>query len=70
MNIQTLDRWHKTKIGFVVFALVELALAYLFASLAINSGSIWQWLLTLVLLLGTGQNIVRLLGTFFHGNTH
>jgi len=59
--------FHKTRQGELVFGLVEFCLACIFASFALNSGSLWEWALALVLLIGTGQNFVRFIGTFFHG---
>lgn len=62
-----LDKFHKTKSGYLVFALIELAIAYGFASLSIDRGNLWWYLLTLVFLIGFLQNIVHLIGSFFHG---
>lgn len=59
--VQQLDKFHKTRSGYLVFGLVELALAYLFASLAVNSGSLWEWALALILLVGFLQNILKLI---------
>ena len=70
MNLKQLDkfrRYHHTGAGYGVFGLVELGLSYLFASLAVNSGSLWQWTLALILLVGFGQNFVRLIGALAHG---
>lgn len=60
MNLQAIDKWHKTRLGHLVFGLVELGLAYLFASLAINSGSLWQWTLAFIFTVGFFQNVVRM----------
>ena len=57
-----LDKWHKTSTGLVVFGLVELLLAYGFASLAIDRGDIVYYLLTLFLLIGFLQNLIKLIG--------
>jgi hypothetical protein len=65
--IKTLDKWHKTRLGLLVFAVVEGAIAYGFISLAIDRGSVWWYLLALIFLVGTLQNIFRLIGSFFHG---
>lgn len=54
--LKQLDRWHKTKTGLLVFGVAELGAAYLFFSLAVNSGSLWQWTLTVVLLGGGLRN--------------
>ena len=64
-----LDKWHKTKLGLLIFALVELAITYVFVSLAIDKGSLWYYLLTLIFLVGTLQNLTRLIGSFIHVKT-
>lgn len=61
MNIRALDRWHKTRLGYLVFGFVELAVTYVFVSLAIDSGSLWEYILAIVFLFGTVQNLVRAL---------
>ena len=61
MGLQTLDKFHKTRVGYAVFGLVELALAAVFANLAIPSGDWWEWLLALVFLVGFLQNFGRAL---------
>jgi hypothetical protein len=58
--LKQLDKFHRTRTGYLVFGLVELGFAYLFGSLAINSGSLWQWTLTLILGIGILQNFARL----------
>ena len=60
--MQRLHNFHQTKIGLLVFGLVELGLSYLFFSLAVNSGSLWQWTLAFILFVGFAQNFVRLIG--------
>lgn len=67
MNLKQLDEFHQTRTGYAVFGLVELALSYLFFSLAVNSGSLWQWTLVVILFLGFGQNFIKLIGTFTSG---
>lgn len=62
--IQKLDKWHKTKLGLLIFGLVELGAAYGFASLAIDRGNFLYYLLALIFLVGTLQNISRLIGSF------
>jgi hypothetical protein len=68
MNIKTIKHWHHTKVGLLVFAVVELIVAYGFGSLSINSGNLWWYLLTIIFIVGTIQNITRLIGRFFNGN--
>lgn len=57
--MRQLQSWHKTTLGHLVFGLVELSLAFLCVNLAIDSGSLWQWALTIILVVGFFQNFVR-----------
>jgi hypothetical protein len=57
---EPLDKWHQTKPGLLVFGLAELALGYAFVSWAIDSGSLLDWFLTFVLVIGGLQNFIRL----------
>jgi hypothetical protein len=66
--LNKLDRFHKTKLGYGLFALVELALAYLFISWAIDDGNWIDYLLALVFTVGFLQNLIKLIGKFFNGN--
>jgi uncharacterized membrane protein len=45
-----LGAWFQTRTGSLVLAAIKLGLVVFFASLAINSGSLWQWLLALIFL--------------------
>ncbi len=63
--IQKLDRWHKTRLGLLIVALVELALAYMFVSLAIDHGNLFYYLLALLFLVGSLQNFFKFAKTFF-----
>jgi hypothetical protein len=63
--IEKLDKWHKTRTGYVVFALVELAIAYGFVSLAVDRGNLLWYLLSLIFFVGFLQNFFKLLGTFY-----
>jgi hypothetical protein len=56
MNLQGLDRFHKTRIGHIVFGFAELAMSYGFASWALSDGSLWWWAVAFVLALGAFQN--------------
>jgi hypothetical protein len=62
-----LDKWHRTRSGLVLFAISELVIAYGFGSLAIDRGNLWWYLLTLIFLVGSLQNFIRLIGTYVHG---
>lgn len=43
--------WWQSRPGLLVQAVAAFLLAYLFFSLAVDSGHIWQYLLTLVLII-------------------
>jgi hypothetical protein len=61
-----LAKWHQTKIGMAVFGAIELAIAYIFVSLAIDRGSWWWYALALVFLFGGLRNYAKLVGRFFN----
>ncbi len=51
------QRWHKTIAGFASMAVIALLIAYAFASLAIDRGNLWFYLLTLIFVILTIQNV-------------
>ena len=62
--IDKINSWHKTRIGYLCFALFELLLAFVFVGFAIGGGNLWDYLLTLVLLVGFLQNLFKFANTF------
>lgn len=40
--------WQETKVGLAVIAVLNLFIAYVWASLAINSGSLLQWFIAML----------------------
>jgi hypothetical protein len=64
--MKQLHAWHETKLGLTVFTIVELAIAYGFASLSIDRGNFLYYLLGLVFLFGALRNFVKLIGVLFH----
>lgn len=66
--MKKLHSWHQSKLGLLIFGLIELAIAYGFASLAIDRGNFLWYLLTLIFLIGFLQNLFKLIGKFFHGH--
>lgn len=66
--VNKLHNFHQKRSGYLVFAVIELAVAYGFASLAIDRGNLWWYILTLTFLIGGLQNIVHLIGKIIHGN--
>jgi hypothetical protein len=65
--IQKLHKWHQTKLGLLVFGLLELAIAYGWVSLAIDRGNFLWYLLALIFLVGALQNLFKLIGALIHG---
>jgi hypothetical protein len=63
-SIQAIDKWHQSRTGHLTFGAVELLLAYGFASWAIDSGSLWQYALAIIFLVGGLRNFIRI----FHHN--
>lgn len=60
--MRSLHKWHQTKLGLLIFGLVELAIAYGFASLAIDRGNFLWYLLVLIFFVGALQNLFKLIG--------
>ena len=59
MNLQVIDKFHKTRVGYLVFGIVELVLAVVVAGAAFDSGNLWQWAIAFIGLFGFLQNVVR-----------
>lgn len=55
------EAWHKTKLGYAVMGVLELALAFALVSRAIDTGSLWQYFFALVFLIGGLQNFYKLI---------
>ena len=53
-----LDKFHKTRVGHLVFGLIELGLAYLVLLKALNNGNLILWTLVMILFLGFVQNTI------------
>jgi len=64
--LRKLDRWHKTRAGLLVFAIIELGLAYAFVSLAIDRGNLFYYAMSLIFLIGTLNNIFKLFQSVFN----
>lgn len=59
--VVSVGKFHKTRLGYLVFGLVELALSYVVALWAIGNGSLWLWGLAFILLFGFLQNLFRMI---------
>lgn len=67
--VDKLDKWHKTRLGLLVFGVIELGVSYGFICLAIDRGNLWWYILSLIFLVGSLQNIVKLVTSYF-GRRH
>jgi hypothetical protein len=61
-QLKELHRWHQTRTGLVFFGLLELLIAYFFASRAIDTANLWQYALCFVFVLGGLNNFYKALG--------
>ena len=61
-------RWKHTWSGRMVWSVLDLVIVYIFGSLAINSGSLWQWGVAALFLIDGVYNLVRLIGILLNGN--
>lgn len=57
-TIENYAVWRRSLVGGIVFAIIYLAIAYIFGSLAIDSGSLWQYLLAIISVAMAVQSLV------------
>ncbi len=62
--IDKIDAWHKTKMGYAVFAVLELIVANVFFSFALDSGNLFDYLFALLFFVGSLQNAFKLARSF------
>jgi len=65
--MQRINQWHQTRVGLVVISIIEAGLLYLFASLAIDSGSLLDYTISFLLLVAIIQNGVLLVYRMLKG---
>lgn len=58
-KIGTIDNFHNTRRGKLVFGFGELIAAWIIGVIAVDSGAIWQYILALVLFIGGVRNIAN-----------
>lgn len=58
-TINDIDKFHGTRKGKLVFAAVELILACVLVSRAIDTGSLWQYLFALLFFVGGLNNLFK-----------
>jgi len=66
MDLAKLDKWHKSGRGYLTYGVVELAIAYGFASWAIDTAHTWCYVLTILFLVGGFKNLLQAGRQLFH----
>ena len=61
MFLNKIKQFHQTTSGFLVFGLAEVVLGYMFLLWALDTGSLIDWFVTIILLIGAIQNSVKLI---------
>jgi hypothetical protein len=61
-------RWKHTWSGRLAWLVLDLAIAYAFGSLAVNSGAIWQYAITVLFLIDAIYNLVQFIRKVFSGH--
>ncbi len=69
-NRNAFMRWKHTWSGRLAWTVLDLAIVYTFASLAIDSGVLWQWGVVVLFLIDGLYNFVRFAGKFVDGYRH
>lgn len=62
-----MHEWHSTKVGLLVFGVIELAAAVALAEWAVDNGNLLLYLLAAIFLVGFLQNIAKLIWKLVHG---
>jgi len=57
--IKQIDDYHQTKKGKIVFGVIEILAAYAIISRAIDTGSLWQYAVAAVLIIGGVNNLIN-----------
>lgn len=60
-------RWKHTTFGRLTWAILAGAIAFVFTSLAINSGALWQYGVAVLFLFDCIYNLVRFVGKLING---
>lgn len=60
-TVASIDRFHATRRGKLIFGAGEWILSYIIISRAIGTGSLWEWGLGLLLFIGGLNNLIRTL---------
>lgn len=60
-SMEQLHQFHRSRLGHLIFGIIELAIAYGMASWSIYSGQWWQYLLTFLFIYGGVRNLLRII---------
>ncbi len=60
--VHKLHAWHQTKKGLASFAVVELLVAYIFLSIAIDTANLWSYTVGVLAAVGAIHNVLRIVG--------
>jgi uncharacterized ion transporter superfamily protein YfcC len=63
-------RWKHTTLGRVTWAIFTAVIAYAVASLAIDSGALWQWAVAILFTLDALYNLVQLARKLIQHDNH
>jgi hypothetical protein len=66
--LQPVVKWHKTLLGLLVLGVIELALAYGLASLAIDRGGLGWYALAILAVVGVFRNFIKFIWKAIHGH--
>lgn len=58
-SLSKVHAWKQSRTGLLITGTLELVLAYIFGSLALDSGSFWHYLLALVFFIGAVQSFFK-----------
>jgi hypothetical protein len=61
-----ITNWHQSALGLLTFGVVELGLAFVLASLAIDRGTLWWYILAIAAFIGALQNFIKLIRKTFY----
>lgn len=59
MNLDAFDTFHKSRLGHLVFGLVELALSYVVLLRAVDTGNLIIWTVVIILLVAAVHNFIN-----------
>ena len=57
-QLDTFQKYHHTRMGRGAFLVLELAVAYLLGSRALDTGSWWEYAVTAALMVAAGRNLI------------